>query len=133
MKNPYPEYKKNEGIPGRGGLHWIKIKDERHTCWQEGYEAKEKEDQELYEVLKTALGTILALDNGKSWLNEIYPTINKAIAKWEDNKAEANAQLIAESPRMAELIKRMVEGGDSQSIAMEAREIVKTLGLKVEK
>ena len=52
---------------------------------------------------------------------------------WDDDKAEANAQLIAESPRMAELIKRMVEGGDSQSIAMEAREIVKTLGLKVEK
>ena len=41
--------------------------------------------------------------------------------------AVANANLIALSPRMFELLKRMVEGGWSAAIAIEAKEIVQTL------
>jgi len=37
----------------------------------------------LYEALLTALGTITALDNGKGWLSEIYPVIQKALSEAE--------------------------------------------------
>ncbi len=41
----------------------------------------------------------------------------------------ANAHLIAKSPQMFELLKRMVEGGWSTAIAMEVKEIIQTLDL----
>jgi len=46
-----------------------------------------------------------------------------------DGSWKANAKLIALSPKMAELLRRMVEGGWSTAIAMEAKEIIQTLDL----
>lgn len=43
--------------------------------------------------------------------------------------ARANAQLIALSPKMAKLLKHMVEDGWSTAIAIEAKEILQTLDL----
>ena len=41
--------------------------------------------------------------------------------------AAANIRLIAQAPRMAELLKRMVKDGWSLAIAMEAKEIIQML------
>ncbi len=45
------------------------------------------------------------------------------------NEDLANAHLIALSPKMAKLLRRMVEGGWSTAIAVEAKEIIQTLDL----
>ena len=42
---------------------------------------------------------------------------------------EANANLIAKSPQMVELLRRLVNDGWSASISMEAKEIIETLDL----
>ncbi len=43
--------------------------------------------------------------------------------------SEANANLIAKSPRMAELLQRLVNNGWSASISIEAKEIIESLDL----
>lgn len=45
------------------------------------------------------------------------------VAVCEGTGCNANAHLIAKSPKMAELLRRMVEGGWSTAIAIEAKEI----------
>ena len=56
--------------------------------YQIDYCPKHKAAPALYEALLTALGTITALDNGKEWLSEIYPVIQKALSKAEDKPDE---------------------------------------------
>lgn len=45
----------------------------------------------------------------------------------KSKKAEANAHLIAASPRMADLLERLVNNGWNASISEEAKEILQTL------
>ena len=51
------------------------------------------------------------------------------VARCFGDDAEANAHLIAQSPRMAKLLLRLVNDGWSASISMEAKEIIQTLDL----
>ena len=70
MKNPYPK--------ARG----YKL---QRDCWQEGYDAKEKEDQDLYEALKAAGFYIAHQEAGRHpfEITQIEKQIKQAIAKWE--------------------------------------------------
>lgn len=69
--------------------------------------------------------------DGLDLIATVYPKIGKRLFAPVD-EAEANAHLIAKSPEMAELLKRMVESGWSTAIAMEAKEIIQTLDLEAE-
>lgn len=48
-------------------------------------------------------------------------------ANYQYEEAKTNANLIAASPRMAELLQRLVNDGWSASISEEAKEILQTL------
>ena len=72
MNNPYPETVKL----GAGGT----IKNNIHKLWQEGYDAKEKEAQDLYEALKAMYGNwIVRPDDEINTL--IYKMAGQAIAE----------------------------------------------------
>ena len=55
--------------------------------------------------------------------------IAQVYGRTHKEETEANAHLIAKAPQMAELLKRMVDGGWSTAIAIEAKEIIQTLDL----
>lgn len=83
--NPYPEFKGINLSPT------TQVNNLKHTCWQEGWKAKEAEDKELYEALKIIQKWLLEdaeLVEGKAQLyNKLFIRANnlaaKAIAKWE--------------------------------------------------
>ena len=84
MKNPYPEFIIDES----SGLTFH---NDPHIYYKEGYEAKEKEDQELYDALKdlaACFRNIIELelhnisDEGeRNILTFAVENMNKAIAK----------------------------------------------------
>uniref|UniRef100_A0A6M3JIJ8 Uncharacterized protein n=1 Tax=viral metagenome TaxID=1070528 RepID=A0A6M3JIJ8_9ZZZZ len=78
-----------------------------------------------WKVEQTKFGDWLVVSSETQFLKH---TAIADISKNNDN-AEANANLIALSPRMLELLRRMVEDGWNTAIAIDAKEIVQTLDL----
>ncbi len=86
MKNPYPDVEDD-------GTGW-KVKSQRHDYWQEGHDAKEEEDQELYEALKAVekMFGVASFEEDIRWhvyagdthkFLELSYQVTKAIAKVE--------------------------------------------------
>ena len=70
MKNPYPET--------RG--HTL-----QRACWQEGYDAKEKEAQDLYEACDEATMWVAKMSaDGSTIAGRVLIRMRKALARWED-------------------------------------------------
>ena len=77
MKNPYPEFIIDES----SGLTFH---NDPHIYYKEGYEAKEKEGQDLYEALRKVMNDYPLAH----YIGNNHPcthcTALKELAKWED-------------------------------------------------